>query len=457
MKFSAIFTIILLAACLITCCFFSFWLKGFTTPMVNFNSSLFGLFLASLFPAAISYSKSKKVHLLLFAVLVSSIVYFQSRAALVGLLVGVFVFIYLTGCLNRYTLAGVIVLVSSILLIIVGVTFLFKAAFTSGRWFIWKNSMSLILEKPIVGYGISTFKNMYSNEQMRWFQRNGFDTKEALLADTVYYSFNEWLQMAVQIGVPITCFLLFAILALFIRSIFKIKNSPNAKFEKAVISSFAVLLCGTFLSYPFYYLPTLFLFLFSSLYLLHIVFKDSVFEKFTSLIIASIMIVVAFYFYNQVSSRLLWKEASELSKISYKMQAKEKMLQAYPVLKQNGDFLYSLGVLYSSLEQKDSAFYFLNKAVFYKNDYELHKKLGQLYFEANNNVKAEQHFLKAVYMVPNRFRSREALIDFYIKTGEQQKALEWSVASLKFPIKIPSDQVFKIRRRFELFLQTEKW
>jgi tetratricopeptide (TPR) repeat protein len=143
--------------------------------------------------------------------------------------------------------------------------------------------------------------------------------------------------------------------------------------------------------------------------------------------------------------------------VAYHLKAKEKLLAAYHVLKNNGDFLFSLGLAYSTINQNDSAIFYLCRSALFKNDYELHRKLGELYFEQNNFTKAEEHFLSAVYMVPNRFRSRELLVDFYSKTGSKTKAVYWAQASLAFPVKVPSERVTQIRNRFAAYLKTGYW
>lgn len=78
---------------------------------------------------------------------------------------------------------------------------------TSGRWFIWKNTLAAIYERPISGHGWGSFSAAYGNQQASFFQQSGMDNKEALLADTVYFAFNEWLYFAVELGVPVALLL----------------------------------------------------------------------------------------------------------------------------------------------------------------------------------------------------------------------------------------------------------
>ena len=161
------------------------------------------------------------------------------------------------------------------------------------------------------------------------------------------------------------------------------------------------------------------------------------------------MVVVGFKFYNDYSARMKWKEAADLQKIGYKRAALSSMLSGYSVLNDNGDFLFAMGRLYQSINKIDSALYYYQKSASFKNDYELHLQMGLLYQESGANSLAELHFLKAVYMVPNRFRSRKMLVDFYVSTGNVNKAKFWANETFRLKEKVPTPLTKQIKEKMK--------
>jgi O-antigen ligase len=422
-----------------------------------FNKSLLGILIASCFFYCQPFFRNQKTFYRLLVICITIILLLQSRAGVLCFLVGVIILCYLNGRFSHLKVSLRVLIIVLGLLIAGTVAFMVKEDSTSGRLFIWRNSISIIKQNFFTGVGVGKFRVAYNEQQVKWFEQNGFNNKEALLADTVYYAFNEWLQIAVQIGAPLTLLLLMVTLLIFYISIKKLRYRMHKRFEIGCVSAFASLLTGTFISYPFYFLPTFLIFLFLCFYLLQIIVEKQRIKLIIFLLLFFLFIYAGGNFYRQVIARTSWKEASEFKSVGYKKKAKNKMLSAYSVLRQNGDFLYSLGDLYYTLNQNNLAIYYINKSSNYKNDYNLHRKLAQLYFDTKMTEKAEQHFLKAVYMVPNRFVSRELLIDFYIKSGNHKQAQYWAIQTLRFPEKVPSETTKRIKQRLHAYINAGKW
>jgi O-antigen polymerase len=447
--------LILLAACLTACCFFSFWLAGTASPLIFFNKSLLGILIGGLSILFLPSVKYRTVFFIYLLIVLTIIGLLESRA---GLLV------YFTGLLilllfyNRNKKIIVIAFLGSLVLL-APLLFLIKKDSTQGRWFIWKNCFSIVKNNWLTGTGYGSFRVVYNNQQANWFQHYGFQDKEAMLADTVYYAMNEWLHLAVEIGIPLSSFIFALIFFVWIKSFQKIYHSKSKGMHKKVVAAFGALLLGTFFSYPFYYLPTLGLFVFLFVWLIAIAeFKvinniiPSVKFSGSFFVITGITIFLLF----QVYARLHWKGAVELNKVGYKKLSLLKMKKAYSTLRCNGDYLFSLASIYSSVNNKDSAIFFCLQSAKTKNDYELNRKLGMLYNEMGKRELAAAHLLKAVYMAPNRLRSRELLIDFYIQNGDVEKARNWAEQTIFFPEKVPSETTKRIKEKLQRFLSTAK-
>lgn len=450
-----------IAACLLTCCYFSYWLAGFTSPFIQFNTSLLGIIIGVVSILFLPSLSNKTAIFIVSGITIALIYYLQSRSGLLAWLAGGFVLFLST---KQFTLRKTKLLVfglgiAAIAFVFVSITFFLKTNSTSGRWFIWQNCFTVLKSNWFTGVGWGRFRVAYNEQQASWFQQHGFHNKQALLADTVYYAFNEWLQLAIEIGLPLTTVLFLLLISIWIKAFKNVNKTKSSYTNKKAMAAFAALIFSSFFSYPFYYLPTLFLFIVLFIWVVAIgqfdfITRQKILFKSLLILFASL---VAIYCSFQLYARMQLKKAAELNLVGYKKLALQKMQSAYPILKRNGDFLYTMGNSFYSLNKMDSALYYFQQSAKTKNDCELHKKLGQLYFETGNQPLAEAHFLKAVYMVPNRFKSRELLVEFYIQTGNKPKAKYWASQTLLMPEKIPSAQVLAIKQRMKKFIDDNVW
>ena len=88
--------------------------------------------------------------------------------------------------------------------------FYLKKDSASGRLFMWKISTQAVMEKPFTGYGQGSFALAYGTAQETYFAKGDYSLREELVAGSPEYAFNEYLQIAVERGIPVLfCFLAF--------------------------------------------------------------------------------------------------------------------------------------------------------------------------------------------------------------------------------------------------------
>ena len=80
-----------------------------------------------------------------------------------------------------------------------------------GRLFMWKMACRAIAEKPFAGYGISGFSSAYADAQEAYFATGDYALWEEYVAGSPEYAFNEYLQAAVELGIPLTAGLLIVV------------------------------------------------------------------------------------------------------------------------------------------------------------------------------------------------------------------------------------------------------
>lgn len=87
-----------------------------------------------------------------------------------------------------------------ILLFVFLLLFQLKSASAAGRFFIWKNTIAAISERPILGYGPGSFPSVYGKSQAAYFASGNYTELEEHVAGSPEYAFNECLQIGIEGG-----------------------------------------------------------------------------------------------------------------------------------------------------------------------------------------------------------------------------------------------------------------
>lgn len=164
---------IVIAACIIICCYFSFQLIHAGSPFINYNTGLLAITVVALL--FLFKPDSKRLFLfglwILFAVV--TIILLQSRTALLSFGIGCMLFS--TGVrsfFKKLHLFFFALFAGSFLFL-----WYYKFESTEGRWFIWKNCLAVLSNNWLQGVGWGKFRFAYNEQQANWFRQHGFDNK----------------------------------------------------------------------------------------------------------------------------------------------------------------------------------------------------------------------------------------------------------------------------------------
>lgn len=69
-----------------------------------------------------------------------------------------------------------------------------------GRLFIWKNVVTLVSQKPLMGYGSGSFTNTYNEYQIEYFKSGAGNAFEKGAADFVILAYNDFLETGLELG-----------------------------------------------------------------------------------------------------------------------------------------------------------------------------------------------------------------------------------------------------------------
>lgn len=362
-----------------------------------------------------------------------------------------------------------------------------KKGSADGRLLIWKITLNMIKEKPIIGFGFGQFKAHYMDYQAAYFKQNP-ESEEAMVAGDTNYTFNELLQQTVGLGI-VGLLIITLVLIIAFRSpgihIPKCKAPPpqtfkqenenlfeqrlmNSSYQLGLISKAGVIsiLVFSLFSYPAQILPiklnlVLYFAVLASLYpgkkifLAKVANKkgSSVFIKFVPGVILAIagFVLLSFGFTHTQKLKTAytdWKSAYQGYLGAYDICLKDYE-KAYPVLKTNGNFLTNYGKALSMAEEHEKAIELLQQAAKNYPNTVVYTTLGNSYQKTGQVTKAEQAYLHAWHMNPSRFYPKYLLAKLYDKTGQKPKAVLTARELLDKEIKIESTAIKEIREEMK--------
>jgi len=232
--------------------------KGVFTGFLH-NSGLWGEFVAMTLICNIGLihlnKKSKKTStLLIFVSFIVSFMLYESdsRASWLSFAIGILTFF--SPLIIKHLPKSIIIRTGSLLILICLCTYLISGLYSykkdsaDGRILIWKISLEMVKDKPILGYGFDGFRKNYMNYQAAYLQEKQLPETINNLADDNHHAFNEFLRIIIEQGI-IGVIILFIFLTTIGYTIYKYKLYIDTV-SRTIISCLTALLFFSFFSYP---------------------------------------------------------------------------------------------------------------------------------------------------------------------------------------------------------------
>ncbi len=331
------------------------------------------------------------------------------------------------------------------LLLLVSASYLFyyqKKDSANGRLLIWNVSCEMIKDKPILGHGYGSFQAKYMDYQAQYFIQNP-NSKYSSLADNVQHPFNEFIKALVEFGMVG----IIVLIAIFLY-IFKRFNKPDNEFKSLALSGFTAFLVFSFFSYPLQYISiwNLLFFYFSLLFLpQEIKVENKVITLGIKLIVITTCCICLVYVLDQIKSELKWKEIAMKSLKGQTLEMLPEYKRLYPKQKSNPFFLYNYGAELNVAGNYDESNSVLTECQKRFNDYDLQLLLADNYHKKEDFRKATKTLEHASNMIPCRFSPLNQLLQIYIDTGQEEKAIKIAREIIDKKVKIPSLTISRIK------------
>ena len=332
----------------------------------------------------------------------------------------------------------------SVIIIVAGYAlFQLKATSANGRLFMWKISSMAIAESPVIGHGTGNFVSAYGRAQENYFANGEFSETEELVAGSPEYAFNEYLQVAMEYGIP---FLLVVSLVIAF-CLWKGSSEGRIGICGGVIS----FLVFSFSSYPMQ-IPG-----FAVTFYLLLAACAIGRSKVILFLFISMMALLGTYYWknNQYAACKDWYRSKMLYNIGAYQSAKEDYGKLYPELANRGAFLFEYGYSLHKLKEYDNSTRILEEAMAHSNDPMILNIIGKNYQALGDYEKAEEYLIRSTHRLPGRIYPYYLLVKLYAESQYlQPEKLKYAVEIVltKEP-KVQSTAVREMREEVKKLLK----
>jgi len=288
--------------------------------------------------------------------------------------------------------------------------FALKPDSARGRLFMWKITCRAIAEKPLTGYGVNNFAAAYGDAQEAYFAAGDYGPWEERVAGSPEYAFNEYLQAAVELGIPLAaCLLVAVILCLYI---------GVRKERYGICGAILSLMIFSFSSYPLQ-LPA-FIVTFAGL-LLACIFDGSRWQWLGLAVLVGV--VGGFRLKNDLRTEQAcreWMNARVLYNAGAYQSVEKEYERLYPSLRNRAAFLFEYGHGLHKQQKFSESNCILEEALRRSCDPMILNVIGKNYQQMGDCLSAEDWFVRSTHRLPGRIYPYYLLAKLYAEPSFRQ-------------------------------------
>ncbi|GAB6013475.1 O-antigen ligase family protein [Viscerimonas tarda] len=310
-----------------------------------------------------------------------------------------------------------------------------------GRALMWKVATLTSLDH-LAGVGLGNFSGSYGDEQASYFASGQATEQEEFVAGAPEYAFNEYLQIAIELGIfPFILYLAIVTGTLY----FAVKQKRIA--EAGALVSLSVF---AFMSYPYSILPFV-------IVLVFLLASCSASNKgqlvagkiVTGIFICCLAVLVPICVLNRYPTHEAYTDWQEL-KMLYNMKLYKEVASDYeelaPYLNDQSAFMFEYSQSLSKTGEYEKSNDIIRQATRISSDPMFYNIMGKNYQALHRYDSAEISFRKAANIIPNRIYPYYLLANMYMEAGDTLKARKTAYIVLAKEPKTHSMAVEEMRK-----------
>lgn len=332
-----------------------------------------------------------------------------------------------------------------------------KSGSAYGRLLIWKVTATHIRKTLFHGLGIGRFSYQYPLWQIQYTDAHStLPLNYFLNVDESHVAMNEYMEILVENGLlGLVCFLALMICILV--------NKPLEKTWLLVSSKLTVMgmLVASFFSYVLHCTVLLVLFTFCIAVLcqnLNIRFtkvrKDGMLSVVALLLFYGLLILSFFVCKEHNDNVKKWQELQQ-DIFAPAKDTQIKYAELYPSLKENGKFLLDYGEHLLDNNQPVTGAVILEESKRYYTSYRTYFSIADAYYQSGNIPLSIKNLKYMASLIPYKFYPKYQLAKLYYRLGDTARGLAMAKLVLNMPVKIPSEEVRKIKEEMQELISTK--
>lgn len=374
-------------------------------------------------------------------VMVLAVVLSASRAGIVSMTVAGLVYLFGKVKRRRWRYVGV----AAVCCLFV-VCYWLKKDSADGRLLIWRCSLEMVKDAPLLGHGLGSFEAHYMDYQAQYFRTHAGETRFSMLADNVKHPFNEYLKVCLNFG--LVGLLVLGLLMVWLVLCYGKSRSPYKR-----MAAYALLSIGVFalFSYPFVYPFTWVIALFGVCTIAGGQLKRCLVGNRVRYLACLLLLVVSWgggcLLVERIQGEMRWKKASD-GALSGKYR---EALPVYAGLEEyfscNPYFLYNYAAVLQAAGHYEESQRMARRCRRYWADYDLEVMMGDNFRHLGDFRKSEDCYRKAARMCPSRFLPLYKLYVLYGEEGDLSRKKQMAEKILDKPMKIETKEIRMMRAR----------
>lgn len=382
------------------------------------------------------------------AIMIIAVVLSQSRAGMVS--IGAVAVVWLWRRLDGQYRWGRYALLVLLLCLSAGGYWMKKDS-ADGRLLIWRCSLNMAMDAPLLGHGLNSFEAHYMDYQAAYFKEHGQQSRFALLADNVKQPFNEYLHVWLNFGIAGLAVLV--VLAGWLVRCYRRHPSREKR-----VAAYTLLSVGTFslFSYPFTY-PFTWI---AVLWCIGVLAREPLQRlfglpkvRYAACAVALVGSLGGMYLWaERARAELAWNKASNFALMGKYKEALPEYQRLSASFADNPYFLYNYAAVLQQAKRYAESLDIGLQCRRYWADYDLELILGENYRQLGNFAEAERHYRHASLMCPSRFVPLFRLVQLLDESGRISEAKKLAHQIVDKPIKVLSGQVEIIKRNMNDYI-----
>lgn len=317
-----------------------------------------------------------------------------------------------------------------------------------GRILIWRNSVAMISDKPLLGHGTNSFHAKYMLYQADYFG-NHPTSQYADLAGNVKTPFNEYLGLTIEYGL-IGLFIIGSFFFMTLRLSMTLKDRT---YNPVVVSLGSVMVVALF-SYPLHYPPVVIV-LALDMALICMSGYNRRMQKWGvwigRLLLTGIVATFGICTYRTAQLERSWQQ------LQLQHDTDNGSLDKYAALDSAGlgrhpVFLYNYAAVLNGKKETALSAKILERCTKMLNDADVAVMQADNYYQLKEYEAAEHWADLAANMCPNRFVPLYYKVMILNYTDRQDKAVTLAQKILDKPIKVKATDVYRVRLKLQQFL-----